>query len=224
MIIDDMTKTIQKGPLTFEIEWHYDEDPLYDFIGKYEAKGPEEGYIDRQKGVLYGEAVEEPEEPYEEDFYKFVLGQPVDEKGMAAFDAALAKYEEAYDEWNDNYGLEILADELGSNHERNEYEFFVPYAGGEEPGSEHFVKYAIQDYDRITGLERGHWCFTGCVVTLSAFGVDLGRECLWGIESDCGDDYIAEAERESIASLIHDVPEYKDKLAGVLKALEEWEA
>ena len=219
MRIDDMTKTIQKGPLTFRIEWHYDEDMDTSWIGEYKSKGPEEGYIDRRKGVLYGEAVEEPEDPCYEC-------EKMDECELYRDDppacAPLRKYNDAFDEWNDNYGLEVLADELGSNYERHSYEFFVPYAGGEKPGDENFVKYAIQDYDRITELEKGYWHFMGCTVTLSVDGIELDGDGLWGIESDCGDDYIAEVERESIASLMHDIPEHKDKLAGVLKALEEW--
>lgn len=215
MRIDDMTKTIEKGPLTFVIEWHYDENPLYDFIGEYKAKGPEEGYIDRQKGVLYGEAVEEPDYPCDECGDQRLCALAENEC------PAVQSYDKAFDEWDNNYGLEVLADELGGTWERNSYEFFVPYAGGEKPGSEHFVKYAIQDYDRITGLERGHWCFMGCTITLSVDGIELGYDSVYGIESDCGDEYITEIESEEIAELMHDVPEYKEKLAAVLKALEE---
>lgn len=216
MRIDDMTKTITEGPLEFRIEWHYDEDADTSLIGEYKAKGPEEGYIDRRKGVLYGEGVEEPDDPCYEceklEECELYISDPCE---------ALRDYNKTWDEWDENYGLEILADELGSTWERNSFEFFVPYAGGEKPGSEHYAEYAIQSYDRIIGLEKDHWCFMGCVVTLSVDGIEF-VESVWGIESDAGD-YIEEVEKEQIAELMP--PEYEDKLAAVLKAPEEgdWE-
>jgi len=226
MRIDDMTKTITKGSLEFRIEWLYDEDPDTSWIGEYRTKGPEEGYIDRKRGVLYGEAVEEPEDPcYEcEKLEKCELYLHHFDNPFACKPRCI--YEMKYQEWNDNYGLEILADELGSTWERNSHRFFVPHAGGEEPGSEHFAEYAIQNYDRITGLERGRWYFMGCAVTLSVDGMELGGTGVWGIESSCGDDYITQIEGEEISELIHDIPEYKEKLTEVLKALEEgdWDA
>lgn len=237
MRIDDMCKTVTAGSLTFEIEWLYDDDPIYDWIGEYTDKA-NEGVIDRKEGVLYGGPVPEPEEP--EELYE---GRPIppepedyesDELYVAACETWNEKYfayreiehayDKAYDEWNDSFALEVLADGLATPWERNSYRFFQPYAGGEKVDSEHYEKYALQDYERVVGLERGDWCFAVCQVTLSVDGIELGFESLCGIESDSGS-YIEEVEQDMIKELTHKIPEYVEQTQEVLAKLQsgDWE-
>jgi len=56
---------------------------------------------------------------------------------------------------------------------------------------------AAQDYERM--LAFGHnWEMMGCVARVSIAGVTLGYYSVWGIESDCGDDYAQEIEADVI--------------------------
>ena len=59
---------------------------------------------------------------------------------------------------------EYLAD-LGEDYDLpargREYRFFVPYAGGETPGSADYKTYGMQDYGRCEDYNRGGWCFVG---------------------------------------------------------------
>ena len=59
---------------------------------------------------------------------------------------------------------EYLA-EVDDDHEvpqrGREYRFFVPYAGGEEPGTDNYKVYGKQDYNRAEALNRGDWYLIG---------------------------------------------------------------
>ena len=97
-----------------------------------------------------------------------------------------------------------------------EYRSFRPYAGGEKPGTKRYRKYAMQDWRRMDGLQRGEWSFigieAGAVVGYEISdggrgggGVYRGLETLtsgglWGIESDSGD-HLKEVAGEELAGL-----------------------
>jgi hypothetical protein len=93
---------------------------------------------------------------------------------------------------------------------RHEYHFFLPYAGGETPGSEDYQKYGMQDYKRMEGLSRGDWQFVGIgaeAVVSYPITPDGSKRLerltsgfLWGIESDSGD-YLREVAQEQLAEL-----------------------
>jgi hypothetical protein len=71
-------------------------------------------------------------------------------------------------------------------------------------------KYAKQDYERMTDLERGCWGFIG-VRAEAEIAIPNGNDSatmqtirsggLWGIESDSGDDYFAEVGNDELADL-----------------------
>mgnify|MGYP001563591920 CR=1 FL=1 len=90
-----------------------------------------------------------------------------------------------------------------------EYRGFIPYAGGEKQGTKNYYRYGIQDFKRITELEKGYFSFIGiaaeAVVKYPVFGDSFRLETLssaglWGIESDSGD-YLKEVKRDELASL-----------------------
>lgn len=70
---------------------------------------------------------------------------------------------------------------------------------------------ARADFDRLKAFCDDEWTYIGVVVTASRNGVELGRDSLWGIESDCEEfildcasDVAAQAvsaAREALASL-----------------------
>jgi hypothetical protein len=86
-----------------------------------------------------------------------------------------------------------------------EYNFFLPYAGGEEPGTKEYREYGLQDYKRMEGLNRGDWNFVGIIakaeiITESGTMQTIRSGGLWGIESDAGA-YLDEVATEELAGL-----------------------
>lgn len=129
----------------------------------------------------------------------------------------LGKYTDEADDWNivrvGEHAGEYVADlpEDADLPERGrEYRYFIPYAGGEKPGSKDYKVYGKQDYERMEALQRGDWQSQGCVAkaevsyptgngnrrleTLSSGG-------LWGIESDSDREFLDEVEREQLDDL-----------------------
>jgi len=75
------------------------------------------------------------------------------------------------------------------------YRFFLPYAGGETPGTEDYQKYGKQDYARMERICRGDLAYFG-IVAEAEVTYHVHLHCcsrlqrftsagLWGIESDC---------------------------------------
>ena len=97
----------------------------------------------------------------------------------------------------------------GEEHEipdkGREYRFFIPYAGGEKPGTKEYITYGKQDFSRMESLQNGGWCFLGIVAKAT---VVIGGVCqtirsggLWGIESDSEDSYIESVVSEELSEL-----------------------
>lgn len=93
---------------------------------------------------------------------------------------------------------------------------FRPYAGGEPVGTDAYRANGLQDFERMERLNRGDWCYTGIRAT-AHFRISQGAGCwiehnistpgLWGVESDCGKDYLAEIAAEECAQLRSDLIE-----------------
>lgn len=90
------------------------------------------------------------------------------------------------------------------------YRYFIPYAGGEKPGSKDFETYAKQDFARMEGLERGNWGFQGCIAKAElSYPIGQGSRRLetvssgglWDIESDSDKEYLRSIEDEQLADL-----------------------
>ena len=87
-----------------------------------------------------------------------------------------------------------------------EFRFFVPYAGGELPSSEHYREYALQDWKRAESLNNGDWCYCGvdAVAKLRVNGIsqEVQSGGVWGIESDSGAACLAEFGEEEFGELV----------------------
>ena len=91
-----------------------------------------------------------------------------------------------------------------------EYNFFLPYASGEEEGSDLYQKYGKQDFERMERLNNGSWRHIG-IVAKGIVSYDDGEltkrietftsSGLWGIESDSDKEYIQEIEQEQLDDL-----------------------
>lgn len=91
--------------------------------------------------------------------------------------------------------------------DRRAFTFFVAYAGGEHPdlsADSEYRRCAIQDYDRMRGLDRRDWNFVGIVaegeVTIQGTTQTFRSGGLWGVESDSGD-YLTDVAREELDGL-----------------------
>lgn len=59
--------------------------------------------------------------------------------------------------------------------------------------------YAMQDFKRMDAYNNDGWHMTGCKVTLRLGSMEAD-DSLWGIESDCGDKYRRETEKELVSN------------------------
>ena len=112
-------------------------------------------------------------------------------------------YGEDYDE--EGGPMALATDQYRWGHGEYRY-WYAPmdlcYSTTDTPDRAELIKYILQDYDRIEDYNRGGWHMTGCVVTVSAAGVEVGHGSCWGIESGTGD-YADEIERECIDEAMH---------------------
>lgn len=85
---------------------------------------------------------------------------------------------------------------------------FKPYAGGEEPGTNDYYKYGMQDFNRMEGLNNGDWVYVGIMaeaeVSYSQNGHTrheyLTSGSIWGVESDAYD-HMETLKTEELADL-----------------------
>lgn len=99
---------------------------------------------------------------------------------------------------------------------RGEYRYFNPainpFDGKTQSEKKEYAKQAKQDYERMERLNRGNWHYISiraeATVIIGNVIQTISSGGLWGIESDSGDDYIKEIEKEEL-----------DNLAEILKEL-----
>lgn len=85
------------------------------------------------------------------------------------------------------YAYGEIVDNFGPTWQRNEYRYFVPFAGGEDPDCPDWIEYANQDYDRYEGYNRSDWHMEGIVVTAQCTccnGFTGPSDSIWGVASD----------------------------------------
>lgn len=85
---------------------------------------------------------------------------------------------------------------------------------GESP--EDIAKYEAQDLERLDAYHRGDWEMLGVQVTVARNGIILGRASLYGIESDSGEEYFKEVEKELTFKALNNA---KDVLASLITDL-----
>lgn len=102
--------------------------------------------------------------------------------------------------------LANLPEDCGIPTSTREYAYFLPYAGGEKPGSKEYQEYGLQDFARMEGLTRGDWSFIGIIakahiITSNGTTQVIRSPGIWGIESDCGADYLKFVSDSELTSL-----------------------
>jgi len=234
------TKTFEQDGVVFSVEWVLDENPDTSYLGEYTSNQSDGWFIDRERGLLLGDPVLEPEEP-------------LDFEEIAAYEAWL----DEWDVWNNNYGREVLAD-VGASWNRNELRFYVPpikirgyhdYTADrdyfDDVAKPQLRQYNIsvpddddvagmtkatvalwccQDYERMEDLNCGSWCFMGCVVTATVNGIEVGRASLWGIESDSDEEWKAQIEEGLVNQAKSNIPDTVRKLREAAEVAERFVA
>lgn len=87
-----------------------------------------------------------------------------------------------------------------------------PYDVPGETPKQRAAKAARADYERLRRYCAGDWCYVGVVVTASRDGVELGSASLWGLESDCDEDHLADCACELAEEALD---EAKERLASL---------
>lgn len=109
--------------------------------------------------------------------------------------------------------LEDLDEDETIPERGREFRFFKPYAGGEQPGSEEYRKYAHQNYDRARSHQQQDWCMVGirarATIHIQGEGIHgsilqtIESPGIWGVESDGDCDDIARDELTTLATMLH---------------------
>ena len=170
--------------------------PDLSFIGEYTDKASD-WVIVREEGEYLAEL---NQKAAKEAYAKYVYDceHSEDEKGYG-------KNPIAFGAWQEDNQIEY-----DLPNKSREYRFFKPYAGGEKEGTEDYKKYGLQDFERMESYERQNWCMTGIKAVAKIQTSEDGKDWLcneissgglWGIESDCGEDYKKEVADDQLAEL-----------------------
>jgi len=198
----DVTNEIEVDGRKLRIGLRVDEYSDTSFLGRYtDEHGP--WRVDRLEGFLYGAELECP------DPEDFPLASAEDPEYPTDDEIDWDLFEQVEQDW-DEIPYRVL-DETGRDVGRygHECRYFVPYCGGYPEGpsgelsQEEWQKYALQDYERMEGLNKGDWCYVAVIIEeqCSECGVWSCVESLWGIESDSGEEYFLEVTRDLLSEI-----------------------
>jgi len=116
--------------------------------------------------------------------------------------------------------------------DRNSYEYFKPFAGGEKDGTANYRKYGFQDYKRMEGLNNCDWHYIGIIakakilipsnVPTSAQYQTISSGGIWGIESDGGKEYLQEEAESQLADLAQQLEALGLGKRAIQYAIKKW--
>lgn len=92
----------------------------------------------------------------------------------------------------------------------------APYVVAGETARQKAARAARADFERLRAWCTDEWHWLGVVVTASRNGIELGRDSLWGIESDAGE-YLREVADDLAAQAI---AEAREALADLCECVE----
>jgi hypothetical protein len=93
--------------------------------------------------------------------------------------------------------------------DRNQFQYFNPYInpfdGKTQAEKKELALHARQDYERMESLNKGNWCFlhvrAEAEININSVIETISSGGLGGIESDSGEDYLKEIEKEELTNL-----------------------
>lgn len=128
----------------------------------------------------------------------------------------IGEYTDQYNEWaidveQGEYVNILEQDEDYEIPARNRnYRFFVPYAGGEKPGTNDYQKYGKQDFEHMQKINNGEIGFIGIMAEARFLTShdgknwlinDISSGGLWGIEAPDNSSYHDEVISEELSAL-----------------------
>ena len=180
---------------SIKVHQKIDKNPDISFIGEYTDKYNdwyicrhcEKYLIDAEKPNLILEAIESRIYDLENELE--------DEPQNLKKEKALKVLEKRFDN--------IEPHDCPNSH--REYNYFIPYAGGEKPGTKEYKEYGMQDFKRMEQLTNDIWCFT-YIYAEAKILIDNNYQTITSmainsVESDSGDSYIQDLIKEELADL-----------------------
>lgn len=239
----------EEGPLTIVVELHADYDCDMSHLGEYVDKY-EDYVFDRKNGYLLIDKQEPDYDEYVPEDISFVTDEQLEvmedkyeaayeeweefpwdvvaESNIARFDRREYRYFRVFNHnppgnvKNWTHVEDVLEHYKSNLSEVRKFHIKTP----DEPTLEEAIYalevfYMCQDYERMEGLMRGDWSMTGILVTIYVDGKDVACASLWGIESDCGQDYVDEITRDLIAQATAELPKSAERYASIADKIRE---
>ena len=209
-----------KRILTVTIERNYDSDGDTSWLGEYSDRRASEFSIDRaheedcasvQDHSATVDQLERVIRYLNEQREQNALGNGIDAGGIGDWEDIADAQDLMIDKQD-----EIVECDCGRGewHGR-EYRYFNPsrnYVDADghmlpENTADDVRKYVREDYERMERLNASDWCFLGVSASATVLAGEshvsqmITSGSLWGIESDSGDSYFAEVEKEQLTEL-----------------------
>ena len=243
--MDIESRTFEKNGLTYHVKWVLDENPDLSLLGEYQ-RDASDYCVDRKEGVLLGGWVDSPDEPCDEGFEDTPEGNEAYDRAYDKWEELNDVWEERHgcevlatglsnsytrnsyqfvggfqhlphnpDNWKHVTPERLVIAMEANKAKLSRYEV----AEGEDAWRLD-VLYSVLDYERMEGYNTGDWHMMGCVVKVWAGGYEVGRDSLWGIESDSSDEHREEVEQGCIAQANREVMDATGKLMDAVIAVE----
>ena len=240
--IEHMRKDAELNGLTITVRWFTDDWVDLSLLGEF-TSAADENQVDRETGLLLGEAVDEPDCPFEEmsydEFDEFV--------DSPEYQIIVDKYNSDMETHERAGGCEILASGLSTMGSHRECQFFgksqhLPHNAANwkhvsqqeldqahDSAEARLAQYNINtgdkaedldvlgaclDYQRVVDYNQGDWFLMGCIAEIQHDGVVIGTSYMGGIESDC-DDNEHDIERELVSTALANAQRNQESIARV---------
>ncbi len=229
--------------LKYRVKWLDDDSPDLSFLGEFTNSPSGPYYVDRRLGLLLGEELPEPECPDDE----IDLTDEQYDATLATLTAYAAWEEQPHEvladvgrEWECGEktcwepcnhtplgsGWAHVTDEevkavlLAAEADMRRFDVTVPAGDFDRTAATQALDclYIAQDYRRHETYGQ-LWSMTGCVVTLVVDETEVDTASLWGIESDCGQEYrdsIVDTLKAELQSQLPQTAQHYAEIAQVL--------
>jgi hypothetical protein len=201
------SETRKQGPLSFLIEWYYDNDPDVSYLGEGTDKP-------KWDGPVYDRWTE----------HLWVSGTWYDKNGRALTESDYEDVEASGD--RRSYRYIVGFQHPGTAKEFDDCPQLHPEILAKHGDLDQASRtYCFEDAKRLNDYFANQWWVIGCQVTLTVDGEELAQDSLWGIESDAEESYRKEIENERIseckAQALASLPKTIDRLNKLRRTLED---
>lgn len=214
------TEYREEGGYRFRINWYYDEDGDYSWLGDYQRNdNGEEWLVDRKLDILYGEyqygicihcgrddCQTQVRGTWVCDDCHWTLDEYTSDDELE--EVGRKEYETIAHCWYDSNSYRYW--KPSENHCPPEHDDVRPYEKWRQDwldkhgwGSvtEANIHAMLEDHETVEDLSKGHIWFEGYVVTMYKDGIELEEDSCWGF-LDVDDKYREETIQDAISELL----------------------